>query len=320
MADSSGYLLRVYLVFFCSMVSMSFLRRSQLSKQSRWQCLWTTVPLASMLWSSVVLAADPFRTGANARPMSATLESAFEDFFRHGNYLNSGQKLTVAQAENPKEPLVYTLQAALAYLNEQPEQMKALAQTTRKVSEGMQAKDAARSHLYRGISQGLEGTSYYLKDNGVAGVAMAFTFVPPMLLEIDKARQMAPDDPEVNLIVGYVNTVLKKYDDALTSFQKAGPSYLAYRGQALIYRDKKDYPQAQTMVEKAITAAPQNPELLYLKAQILASRQQPLEAVTFFDKALSLGKQLPESTKKQIRKERSKQVAKLTLPAPVPNL
>jgi tetratricopeptide (TPR) repeat protein len=244
--------------------------------------------------------------------MSASLEGAFEDFFRRGNYLNSGQKLTIAQTENPKEPLVYTLQAALAFLNEQPDQMKALAQNAYKVSETLKTKDKARSHLYRGISQGLEGTSYYLKDNGAAGVAMAFTFVPSMLMEIDKARQLAPDDPEVNLIVGYVNTVLNKYDDALAAFRKAGPSYLADRGQALVYRDKKDYPQALQMVEKAITAAPQNPELLYLKAQILASQQQPLQAVTFFDKALSLGKQLPESTKKQIRKERSKQIAKLT--------
>jgi tetratricopeptide (TPR) repeat protein len=268
------------------------------------------------LGGSPAIAADPFRTGTAARPIGSALENAFNDFFRNGSYLNSSRKLKVAETENPQEPLVYTLQAALAYMNEQPDKMLLLAKKTGTVAQSIEAKDAARSHLYRGLAQGLEGASYYLKD-GDAGLLTAFPYVSSMLLEIDKARQLAPADPEINLIVGYVETILasqklKKYSDALESFSKATPAYLALRGKALVYRDTKDYPQAQLMVEKALADAPKNPELLYLKGQILALQQKPLEAIAFFDKALTQGKQLPESTKKQIRKERNSQVARVT--------
>jgi tetratricopeptide (TPR) repeat protein len=270
----------------------------------------------ALLGGGTAIAADPFRTGTEARPIGSALESAFHDFFRNGSYLNSSQKLKAAELENPREPLVYTLQAALAYMNEQPDKMLSLARKTGTVAQAMGSKDKARSHLYQGLAQGLEGASYYLKD-GDAGLLKAFPNVSSMLLEIDKARQLAPADPEVNLVVGYVQTILasqkmKPYSDALQSFNKAKPSYLALRGQALIYRDTKDYSQAQAMVEKALVDAPTNPELLYLKGQILALQQKPVDAIAFFDKALTLGKQLPESTKKQIRKERSSQVAKVS--------
>ncbi len=263
-----------------------------------------------LCYASPALAQDPFRTGPDARPIGPALESAFEDFFRTGKFQNAKQKLIKAQEENPNEPLVYTLQASLAYLNGQRDKMLEMTQKTREVSESMEAKDATRAHLYRGIAQGLEGSSYYLKD-GLLGIPKALTYVSSMFLEIDKARQLTPDDPEVNLLVGYINTLLNKYDDALQEFRKAGPPYLSYRGQALVYRDTKDYPKAQAMVDKALAVAPQNPDLLYLKGQIFALQNKPTEAIAFFDQALEVGKQLPESTKKQIRIERTNQMSQL---------
>jgi tetratricopeptide (TPR) repeat protein len=289
------------------------------SKPKAWilKKILVALPLVTLLISSRGLAADPFRTGTNARPFGTALEKAFEDFFRSGNYLNSSRKLAAAQIENPNEPLVYTLKAALAYLNSQPQQLQALAQKTREVSLALEATDKPRSHLYRGLADGLEGASYYLKDGDV-GLVTAFPKISSMILEIDKARQLAPEDPEINLIVGYINTVeaklpgrSNKYNEALNAFRKANPSYLSYRGQALVYRDTKNYSQAQMTVDKALADAPQNPDLLYLKAQLFALQKRPKEAVAFFDKALSFGKQLPESTKKQIRKERNSQVNKL---------
>jgi tetratricopeptide (TPR) repeat protein len=297
------------LMALTSNASQRFLRRQFGRFLSVLSCL-------ALLGGGTALAADPFRIGKEALPIGPSLESAFNDFFRNGSYLNSSQKLKAAELENPNEPLVYTLQAALAYMNEQPVKMLALAKKTGTVAMAMETKNEARSHLYRGLAQGLEGASYYLKD-GEAGLLSAFPYVSSMLLEIDKARQLAPADPEVNLVVGYVQTILasqkmKPYSDAIQSFSKAKPSYLALRGQALVYRDTKDYPQAQTMVEKALADAPTNPELFYLKGQILALQQKPTDAIAFFDKALTLGKQLPESTKKQIRKERNSQISKVS--------
>lgn len=265
------------------------------------------MPLAVvLLCANSALAADPFRVGIKARPIGTSLQSAFEDFFRYGKYQSSSEKLTKAEAENPDEPLVYTLQAATAYQNNQKEAFLMTLPKIRAASKVIATKDSARSHLYQGIAQGLEG--YFLKDS-VADLPKTLTYASSMLLEIDKAHQLSPNDPEINLFVGFVNMVLSKNDEALKNFQKAGPPYLALRGQALVYRDTNDYANAQIAVNKAIAIAPQNPELLYLKAQILVKQKNPTEAVKFFDQAIKLGNQLPEGTLKQIKKERSSQVS-----------
>jgi tetratricopeptide (TPR) repeat protein len=282
-------------------------RPKKSGKSNKFSRLWTVLPLATLLFSSPALAQDPFRTGPDARPIGPTLESAFEDFFRTGEFQNASQKLNKAQAENPNEPLVYTLQAALAYQNGQRDKMLAMTQKTRDVAQSIESKDPGRSHLYRGIAQGLEGSSYYLKD-GFMGLPRALTYVTSMFLEIDRARQLTPNDPEVNLFVGYIDLLLNKYDDALKEFRKAGPPYLAFRGQALVMRDTKAYPQAQAMAEKALAAAPRNAELHYLKAQTLALQNKPEAALASFNKALELGKQLPQSTKIQLMRERDTQI------------
>jgi tetratricopeptide (TPR) repeat protein len=261
------------------------------------QLIWRygAMPLAVLLCAHSALAADPFRVGVKARPIGPSLQSAFEDFFRYGRYQSSSEKLTKAEAENPNEPLVYTLQAATAYQNNQKEAFLMTLPKIRTASKQIAAKDTARSHLYQGIAQGLEG--YFLKDS-IVNLPKTLTYASSMLLEIDKAHQLSPNDPEINLFVGFVNMVLNKHDEALKNFQKAGPPYLALRGQALVYRDINDYVNAQSAVDKAIAIAPQNPELLYLKAQILVRQ-----------KAIKLGDQLPEETLRQIKKERSAQVS-----------
>jgi tetratricopeptide (TPR) repeat protein len=266
------------------------------------------LPLAVVLCAHSALAADPFRVGIKARPMGPSLQSAFEDFFRYGKYQSSSQKLTKAQSENPNEPLVYTLQAATAYQNQQKDVFMATLPKIRAASKAIAAKDSARSHLYQGVAQGLEG--YFLKDS-VTDLPKTLTYASSMLLEIDKAHSLSPNDPEINLFVGFINMVLGKNDEALKNFQKAGPPYLALRGQALVYRDTKDYANAQIAVDKAIAVAPQNPELLYLKAQIFVKQKNTTEAVKYFDQAIKLGDQLPEGTLKQIKKEKESQVAQL---------
>jgi tetratricopeptide (TPR) repeat protein len=293
----------------CEILSL-FLMQTSL-KQLRMKSLirrCAVLPLAILLFANAASAADPFRVGIKARPIGSSLQSAFEDFFRYGRYQSSNQKLTKAEAENPNEPLVYTLLAATAYQNQQKEAFLTTLPKIRAASKAIAAKDVARSHLYQGIAQGLEG--YFLKDS-VTDLPKTLTYASSMLMEIDKAHQLSPNDPEINLFVGFINMVLGKRDEALTNFQKAGPPYLALRGQALVYRDTKDYPNAQTAVDKAIAAAPKNPELLYLKAQILSLQKNPVEAVKFFDQAIKLGDQLPQGTLKQINKERSSQLAQL---------
>jgi tetratricopeptide (TPR) repeat protein len=266
------------------------------------------LPLAVIFCAHSTLAADPFRTGVKARPMGASLQSVFEDFFRYGKYQSSSQKLAKAQIENPNEPLVFTLLAATAYQNQQKDVFLLTVPKIRDASSRIAVKDSARSHLYKGVAQGLEG--YFLKDS-VTDLPKTLTYASSMLLEIDKAHSLSPNDPEINLFVGFINMVLGKHDEALKNFQKAGPPYLALRGQALVYRDTKDYANAQVAVDKAIAVASQNPELLYLKAQIFVLQKNPNEAMKYFDQALKLGNELPADTLKQINKERSSLVSQV---------
>lgn len=279
----------------------------------KWLGRLAAVSLVMLPMTSTVpaWAADPFRTGKEARSIGPTLQSAFEDFFRHGDYQNAGQKLTKAQLQNPDEPLVYALQAALAYQNGRVDQIVAFAQKTRQTAEALDTKDPCRSHLYRGLAQGLEGSSFFLKD-GILGLPKAMTYVPSMFLEFNKALELNPNDPETNLFVGYINVLLTKHEAALQEFGKSAPPYLALRGQALALRDKKAYPEAYATAEQALAGAPRNPDLHYLKGQILALLDKPAEAVESFDRALSLGAQLPEGTRKQLLHERKVQFERLT--------
>lgn len=100
-------------------------------------------------------------------------------------------------------------------------------------------------------------------------------------------------------------------------------THLSYRGQALAYRDMKRFDEALEAVERAIAASCNNPELYYLKAQILVAKGQDREAVPLFDQALQAAAQLPEALVEQIQMERDRaaQRSGLTgqLPTPTPS-
>jgi tetratricopeptide (TPR) repeat protein len=108
-------------------------------------------------------------------------------------------------------------------------------------------------------------------------------------------------------------------DEAINRLQtNAAPQYLTNRGIAIAYRDLKQYPQALDYADRAIKEASDNPELYYLKAQILKgqgsqekSQQLIREAIANFDKALTKKSQLPRQLVQQIEKERDSAVNNL---------
>lgn len=85
----------------------------------------------------------------------------------------------------------------------------------------------------------------------------------------------------------------------------ASPRYLADRGLALGYRDLNQLDKALVAVNRAISAATpnNNPELSYLKAQILVRQGNNKDSVAFFQKALNQKEQLPSGVVKQIQRE-----------------
>jgi tetratricopeptide (TPR) repeat protein len=90
------------------------------------------------------------------------------------------------------------------------------------------------------------------------------------------AKQIDPKDPELNLIQGFMDLLvatklpLANANDAIDRLQKnARPSFMADWGIAIGKRDQKKYDEALVSVDRAIAAAPTQPELHYLKGQIL---------------------------------------------------
>jgi tetratricopeptide (TPR) repeat protein len=88
---------------------------------------------------------------------------------------------------------------------------------------------------------------------------------------------------------------------------------LVDRGIALAYRDLKQYDQALRFIDNALKATPDNPELMYLKGQILRIQGNTDKntgslklALDYFNNALKKQEQLPESVKKQLNREHRK--------------
>jgi tetratricopeptide (TPR) repeat protein len=193
--------------------------------------------------------------------------------------------------------------------------MAQAAAQTMKTAEALQATDPLRGHLYVGVAHFLQG--------GVIATENRRNLLPvvPQLLDkvrvafaaFDQAALVNPNDPELNLIRGFadlllaVNLPFGNVGDAVNRLERSGaPPYLVYRGLALAYRDLQRFPEALTAVDKALAAAPNHPELHYLKAQILAAQQNYSAAVQWFDQALALEAQLPPTLVRQIRRERER--------------
>lgn len=142
----------------------------------------------------------------------------------------------------------------------------------------------------------------------VAGAPAALLRVQRVLDHVGRAEAINPRDPELNLVRGFMewgiasNVGFVSMDRAIQTLQTyAAPNYLSYRGLALAYRDRKQWPQALNAIDQALAVAPNNPELLYLKAQILAASGNQSKAQQYFQQALAKQNQLPQGIRKEIQ-------------------
>ncbi|HEY9796835.1 MAG TPA: Sll0314/Alr1548 family TPR repeat-containing protein [Leptolyngbyaceae cyanobacterium] len=257
------------------------------------------------LWVTPSLAGDPFRT-ANPHAIGDKTEAAFNSIFKEGNYKQAKSYLSQAEASEPNEPLVYAMQASLAYTEQDWETLKRYASKTLQTSEQLAGTDPLRSNLYTAVGHFLEGT-YDFKKQGPVG---ALSKLQKVFQYLDEAKKVDSNDPELNLMTGYMDLMLAvnlPFSDpaqAVERLEKYGsPPYLAYRGIALGYRDLKQYSKAMEFVDRALALTPTNPEVLYLKAQILVKQGKKPEALEFFKKALEKQAQLPNSSAAQITYE-----------------
>jgi tetratricopeptide (TPR) repeat protein len=255
--------------------------------------------------------ADPFRTNSPHQIGSQT-EQAFKVLFEQGNYRQAAQLLQTAETN---EPLAYAMKAALAYIDKDWDKMGENARLTRETAEQLVTTDPLRGHLYIAAGQFLEGAHTLSTQGTVRATPEILSKLQQVFDNLDQAEKIDPQDPELNLIKGYmdlmlaVNLPFSNPDQAIERLQKyAAPSYLAQRGIAIAYRDLNKPEQALAAVNTALQQTPNNPELLYLKAQILRKQGDGQSSLPLFQQALSLQNQLPRNLSYQIAWEQCRTV------------
>ena len=275
-----------------------------------------TIPLAAIMMlgmtNNSVWAKDPFRS-KNARDIGKHTEKAFETIFLEGDYKAVSEELNQAEAKEPDEPLAHAMLASLAYTEKDWERIKQYADKTLKSAQLLSETDPVRGNLYLGVGHFLDGAYAYEKEGALA----AINKLQQVFKYLDRAEDADPNDPELNLIKGYmdlllaVNLPFSSPDQAIARFEdNAAPNYLVERGLAVAYRDLKNYNQALKYADKALKTAPDNPEHYYLKGQILRkigreknSTKVLAEARENFELALEKSAQLPDFVLETLERE-----------------
>lgn len=287
---------------------------------------WIFSPVVQITLTTAILlnisvspscAGDPFRT-QQPKKIGDRTEAAFKALFWQGNYIIATEQLQKATSSEPNEPLIYAIKASLAYNNQDLVSLNTNSRKTLETAQNLIASDPLRGNLYTAVGYFLQGAVILIREGTVNGASQALRNLGKVYTYLNKAEQISSNDPELNLIRGYMNLMLAvnlpftSPDDAISELQRnAAPTYLVHRGIALAYRDLKQYSSALDYVNKALKDTPDNPEIYYLKAQILheqgkQQKSQNLikEAIANFDKALNKKSQLPPNLVKQIQSER----------------
>ncbi len=248
-------------------------------------------------------AGDPFRT-KNPHKIGDKTEAAFEAIFRQGNYPQAKRYLLEAEKTEANEPLAYAMRASLAYADEDWGALNTYANKTLQTAQQLQPQDPLRGNLYVAVGYFLQG-AYTFKQQDPIG---AVNKLQQVFQYLDAAEKVAPDDPELNLLKGHLDLILSvnlpfsSPEEAIGRFEKyAAPDYMVNRALSSAYRDLKQYDKAISYMDKALKANPDNPELQYLKGQLLRTQGRKTqnvamlrEAFTYFEQALKKQDQLPK--------------------------
>ncbi len=264
-------------------------------------------------------AGDPFRSQSEARQIGDKTEAAFKAVFQQGDYPAAERYLNQALSSEADEPLAYAMKASLAYVNGDLAGLDNYSKRTLEAGQKLVKTDQLRGNIYTATGHFLEGAAIITREGTLRGAPQALSRLRLVYEYLDRAEAISPRDPELNLLRGYMDLMLSvslpfaNPDEAINRLQtNAAPEYLTNRGIAVAYRDLKQYSQALDYANRAIKAASDNPELYYLKAQILKeqgrrekSQQLIREAIANFDKALTKRSQLPKQLVQQIESERN---------------
>ncbi|MEP0948995.1 MULTISPECIES: Sll0314/Alr1548 family TPR repeat-containing protein [Cyanophyceae] len=253
-------------------------------------------------------AGDPFRPN-DPHEIGDKTEAVFNALFYEGNYTEAQSLVGQAIAAEPDEPMNYAVAAALGYLNKDLDKLAEQARLTQQTATALKETDPLRGHLYTAVGIFMEG-AHVLQTQGIArGTPSTLRLLQRVFSELAAAERIDANDPELSLLKGFmdlllaVNLPFANPDQAIARLQNGSPAYLAHRGVAIGMRDLGRYDEALAEVDKALTAAPNNPDLIYLKAQILFLQQKYDASLPLYQSALTYADQLPTSTVQQITLE-----------------
>ena len=260
-------------------------------------------------------AGDPFRS-ENPKAIGDQTEAAFRAMFEYGNYTEASDLLETAEAD---EPMAYAMRASIAYLEEDWSTLGDNATLTREVAETLVDTDPLRGHLYVAVGHFLEGAHTLVTQGTLRGAPQALLKLQRTFSNLEEAEAIDPNDPELNLIKGFMDLMVSLYlplaepEDAIARLESyAAPTYISQRGIAIACRDIDDHDCAVDAIEAAIAAAPNNPDLQYLKAQVWVNLGDDEGSLEFFDIALENEDNFPLSLRNQIAYERCRANRRVT--------
>jgi tetratricopeptide (TPR) repeat protein len=259
----------------------------------------------------------------NKQKQGSNVEKAKESMFRDGDYAKAKQYLSAALTTEPNEPLTYAMNTLYPFGVGDFEKVKEYGEKTSTAAEKLIKTNPLRGNLYQGVGMAILAAYEMKKADG--GALGALSKLQKVFEFMDKAKKIDPNNSELNLIKGYmdlllaVNVPFSDTNQAIAQLQNAEPRYLALRGMYIGYRDLKDYSKASVAIDGALKIAPQNPELTYYKAQLLAIRGREKynetelkESIRLFEVAYQKRDRLMLSTIAQILSERCQAKAALT--------
>jgi tetratricopeptide (TPR) repeat protein len=285
--------------------------------------LATCVSLAQSPIASAKPKAKPVKPSSNmVFPASGTkvktvsnIERAKELLFKEGDYAQARQYLNGALQTEPNEPLTYAMNTLYPFSLGDFEKVREYGNKTIETAEKLTKTNPLRGNLYQGVGLAIIAAYEIKRENG--GALGALSKLQKVFEYMDKAKKIDPNNPELNLVKGYmdlllaVNVPFSDTTQAIEQLQNAEPRYLALRGMYIGYRDLKQYDKAIVAIDAAIQIAPNNPELTYYKAQLLAIRGRDnkneadlKKSIQLFETAYEKRSQLLLSTIAQILSER----------------
>ncbi|MGD1937442.1 MAG: Sll0314/Alr1548 family TPR repeat-containing protein [Cyanophyceae cyanobacterium] len=235
----------------------------------------TLVAILSSL-GNLAIAGDPFRS-SDPHDIGDRTEAAFEALFVEGNYPAANDAILKAIDEEPGEPLAHALNGALAYVYGDWDRLQAAAAATEAAATALMDTDPLRGNLYAAVGHALWG-GFAISEGGggpLQGGPEAFSRLQQAQAALNRANEIDPDDPELNLLRGFLDLLVAgnlpflNLDGAIAQLQKAQPDYLRHYGLAMANRYLDQPNLALAEIEQAIAIAPENPHLIHFRGQVL---------------------------------------------------